>query len=555
MCKLCDQGQPQDHSTDHQTGDNTPETAAASRRGFLKTAGLAGAAGIGAAAGLLHASPATAQTSAPGAPAATGTPGRRYVIKGGAVLSMDSGIGDFAVGDVLVDGKKIVAVGPNIDAGGADVVEAGGMIIMPGFIDTHHHQFETALRSFLADGLLFNDGKPHGAVNYFDFILGKFAGVYRPQDVYINELFGSLSQLDAGVTTVHDISQIHHSPEHSDAAIKGIVDSGRRAAFGYFEGHGPKAKYPGDARRIKTQYFSSDDQLVTMIMGGEIYRPNYDAAWTIGRDLGIPVAAHIVGSLGMSKTFSKLIAEKKLGPDNLFIHMSAMPEDAWKATKDAGAGVSVASPIEMTMRHGMPPILTYLPGAKHTYLSDVNRTRLPDSVTGYLKSGDGMAPIEVGVKDSDGRLLETAIPKVNILKEGNYTPESVDAGPEREVDILALMNDNFTHSPLAGFVIEGQAPYGTMTNSVRNALAVKASYCGMPVVRVGRGNNEGFAAQAGVHIGGGNLTSTKARLLLLACLMKFGGLPPATDPDNPTAAETAAILERVALYQAVFDTH
>lgn len=207
------------------------------------------------------------------------------------------------------------------------------------------------------------------------------------------------------------------------------------------------------------------------------------------------------------------------------------------------------------VRHGMPPILTYLPGAKHTYLSDVNRTRLPDSVTGYLKSGNGFGPVEVPIKDGDGRLLETAIPKVNILKEGNYTPESVDAGPDREIDMLALMDDNFTHSPLAGFVIEGQAPYGTMTNSVRNALAIKASYCGMPVVRVGRGNNEGFAAQAGVHIGGGNLTSTKARLLLLACLMKFGALPPATDPHNPTAEETAAILDRVALYQAVFDTH
>lgn len=207
------------------------------------------------------------------------------------------------------------------------------------------------------------------------------------------------------------------------------------------------------------------------------------------------------------------------------------------------------------VRHGMPPILTYLPGAKHTYLSDVNRTRLPDSVTGYLKSGNAFAPVEVAIKDSDGKLLETAIPKVNILKEGNYTPESVDAGPDREIDMLALMDDNFTHSPLAGFVIEGQAPYGTMTNSVRNALAVKASYCGMPVVRVGRGNNEGFAAQAGVHIGGGNLTSTKARLLLLACLMKFGGLPPAADPNSPTADETAAILDRVALYQAVFDTH
>jgi hypothetical protein len=207
------------------------------------------------------------------------------------------------------------------------------------------------------------------------------------------------------------------------------------------------------------------------------------------------------------------------------------------------------------VRHGMPPILTYLPGAKHTYLSDVNLSRLPGSVTGYLKSGDNFGPVEVAIKDSGGRLLETAIPKVNILKEGNYTPESVDAGPDREIDMLALMNDNFAHSPLAGFVIEGQAPYGTMTNAVRNALAVKASYCGMPVVRVGRGNNEGFAAQAGVHVGGGNLTSTKARLLLLACLMKFGGLPPAADPDSPTADETAAILERVALYQAVFDTH
>ena len=207
------------------------------------------------------------------------------------------------------------------------------------------------------------------------------------------------------------------------------------------------------------------------------------------------------------------------------------------------------------VRHGMPPILTYLPGAKHTYLSDVNRTRLPDNVTGYLKSDNGMVPMEVAIKDENGTLLETAIPKVNILKEGNYSPESVDSGPEREIDMLALMNDNFTHSPLAGFVIEGQAPYGTMTNSVRNSLAIRASYCGMPVVRVGRGNNEGFAAQAGVHIGGGNLTSTKARLLLLACLMKFGALPPAVDPDNPTAEETAAILKCVAPYQAVFDTH
>ena len=115
---------------------------------------------------------------------------------------------------MLIEGKKIVAVGPNLHAGGAAVIDARGRIVMPGFIDTHHHQFETALRSFLADGILINDGSntPSGNITYFEYILLTFAPVYRPQDVYINELFGSLSQLDDGVTTVHDISQIHHSP-------------------------------------------------------------------------------------------------------------------------------------------------------------------------------------------------------------------------------------------------------------------------------------------------------------------------------------------------------
>jgi hypothetical protein len=85
---------------------------------------------------------------------------------------------------------------------------------------------------------------------------------------------------------------------------------------------------------------------------------------------------------------------------------------------------------------------------------------------------------------------------------------------------------------------------------------LRAVYSGLPIVRVGRGNTEGFVPlHDPIFIGGSNLTATKARLLLMACLMKFGSLPPAADPDHPTSAEVAATGEKVALFQAVFDTH
>jgi L-asparaginase len=111
------------------------------------------------------------------------------------------------------------------------------------------------------------------------------------------------------------------------------------------------------------------------------------------------------------------------------------------------------------------------------------------------------------------------------------------------------------NAPLAGFVVEGLSPYGTMTSVARHRLMLRAVNCGMPVARVGRGNHGGFTAPRDRLIGGRNITATKARLLLMACLMKFGSLPPAKDPDNPTPAELDAIRAKVAQYQVVFDSH
>ena len=431
MCNLCDQGNPRNHY--------------ASRRNFLKGAAATGVA----AAGLNLFAARRAAADDGDLPEGTGRPGRRYVIRGGSVMSMDPAVGDFVRADVLVEGKKILAVGPNLGAGGATVIDAGGRIVMPGFIDTHHHQFETALRSFLADGILINDGSgsPSGTLTYFENILLKFAPVYRPQDVYINELFGGLSQLDDGVTTVHDVSQIHHSPQHSDAAIKALFDTGRRAAFGYFEGagnNGPQYAYPQDATRIKPQYFSSADQLVSMIMGGEVYLGDATTqqSWTIGRQLGLQVAAHILSPFSIRPIMDALANGKGgsnhnigIGPDNLFIHMTGMSDPAWQRVKDVGAQVSIAFPIEMNMRHGMPPILKMQSLGMEPSLSvDVECTMTADFFT-QMRTGMN---------------LQRALVNQMVLEQGNFLPPNQWPTPAPGTPPLLTTRDVLRYATMNG---------------------------------------------------------------------------------------------------------
>ena len=219
-------------------------------------------------------------------------------------------------------------------------------------------------------------------------------------------------------------------------------------------------------------------------------------------------------------------------------------------TTGGHGGILGAAGIE-----GSAPVLNYLPATRHTYRSEVNISRLPHEVRGVRLSDTGIVQILVQVKNIEGELLDTAIPKVSIVKDGNYMAEDYTVDVEKEVDLLALIDANLRTAPLAGFVVEGLAPYGTPTVNARHLLMMRAVHCGMPVVRVGRGNNEGFTPGRDRFIGGRNLTSTKARILLMACLMRLGTLPPAADPDRPTKADLAAILEKIAAYQEIFNTH
>jgi cytosine/adenosine deaminase-related metal-dependent hydrolase len=239
-------------------------SSALSRRQFLCST-----AATAAAATVIGASGKTASAQQPGgAPVA----GRPILIKGGCVLTLDRAVGDFEQADVLVEGGKILAVQANISAPNAEVIDASRMIAMPGFVDTHRHMWQGILRNVLPDGSL---------DDYRAVVQRTFGAKYTPDDVYAGDLFSALGAVDSGVTCVLDWSHIHNTPDHTDAAIKALAESGVRAVFAYgnpqnetgryweMKGH----KFPEDIARLRKQYFSSEDQLLTLYMAAPSASP------------------------------------------------------------------------------------------------------------------------------------------------------------------------------------------------------------------------------------------------------------------------------------------
>jgi L-asparaginase len=209
-----------------------------------------------------------------------------------------------------------------------------------------------------------------------------------------------------------------------------------------------------------------------------------------------------------------------------------------------------------TMGYG--PKLTYVSVRKSTHRSDVRLSQSPASVSAVVRSDSGLTTVPFSTKDAGGELLPSSIPSVTFIKSARWqTNDDTSKDPSTQVEVIARLEALLAGPPqLAGFVGEGLAPYGSQIAAIDAALDLAALH-GFPVARAARGDAHGFmqANDQNLSIEGNNLTATKARILLMACLLKFGALPPAKDPRNPTPAELTAIQEKLKLYQAVFDTH
>jgi len=282
--------------------------------------------------------------------------GRPILLKGGIVLTLDRAVGDFEKADVLIEGTKIKEVKPNISAPNAQVIDASKAIVMPGFIDTHRHMWQGFLRNVLPDGSL---------EDYRNVVQRTFGAKMTADDVYAADYVSALGAIDSGVTCVLDWSHIGISPAHTDACIKGLQDSGVRAVFAYGAGQNETgrvmeiatAKYPGDIARIRKQYFSSDDQLVTLYLAALGGSPEATLSqFKAARDAGARITIHVgVGEFGRSALLEKLNALNGLKDDTTYIHCCTLNDTEWKLIKDTGGTISIAGYVETLMGHGNPP--------------------------------------------------------------------------------------------------------------------------------------------------------------------------------------------------------
>ena len=284
----------------------------------------------------------------------------RLLLRGGYVLSMDPRIGDIYGGDVLIEDDRIAEVAPSIEAGDAQVVDAAGCIVIPGFIDSHRHTWETVIRGIAPDVSL---------GGYFDIVLDQLAPAYRPEDVYAGNYLGSLEAIDAGVTTLLDWSHISNTPEHADEAIRGLADAKLRAVYCYGNPNTSLADWwytstleaPEDIRRVRDRYFSSDEGLMTLAMGtrgpGFCTPEVVKHDWELARDVGAPISVHVgmgpyAGRFSMVKQLDEL---GLLGPDTTYIHCNYLSDEEFQLIADTGGKVSIAPTVEMIMGHGTPP--------------------------------------------------------------------------------------------------------------------------------------------------------------------------------------------------------
>ena len=239
---------------------------------------------------------------------------------------------------------------------------------------------------------------PDGSLaDYIALIQKKFGANFVPEDVYVADLLSALGCIDVGVTTVLDWSHIQNSPEHTDAAIKGLQESGVRAVFAYGNPQtasgnwkdAPKHKYPGDIARLRKQYFNSDDQLddaVPRVAGRRARRTSCRSGRPPAMSARASPSMSASASSAATRFLEKVHAIEPLRSDTTYVHCCTLNDTEWKLIKDSGGTVSIAGYVEKLMGHGNPPVQKAIDLGIRPSLSVDVETSVPNDFFNQMRS-------------------------------------------------------------------------------------------------------------------------------------------------------------------------
>jgi cytosine/adenosine deaminase-related metal-dependent hydrolase len=281
----------------------------------------------------------------------------RTLIRGAAVITMDAQ-GDLPSADVLVTDDRITEIAPHLFVDDAQVIEAGGSIVIPGLINAHMHTWQTALRGVAANWSL---------LEYFQKMHAGLATLFTPDDLHIATLVGSLNQLNCGTTTLADWCHNNPTPAHNDAAIDALSQSGIRAAF--FHGTPKPVPAPGLRPFWEAPHPRAEIERLLQAHQGKpllsvqaaILGPHYstlDVAmhdFRMAHELGLIASVHQGG--GAPRTpggWEHLEAAGLLGDNINIVHGHALDDAQLRRFCELGMSFSIAPEVEMSDGHGVP---------------------------------------------------------------------------------------------------------------------------------------------------------------------------------------------------------